>query len=185
MSQRVCPWWLGYLLASPLRRLIQNPAPILSPLVRPGMTILEPGPGMGFFTLPMARLAGPSGRVIALDLQSRMLDGLSRRAQRAGLASRVITRQVSPDSLQITDLASSVDLVFAFAMVHEVPNPESLIAECCAALKPGGHFFLAEPTGHVTVAQFEAELLLAARCGLHLLDRPSIRRSHAALLNKP
>ena len=48
---RVCPWWLGYLLASPLRRILIPPAKVLAGHVRAGMTVLEPGPGMGFFTL--------------------------------------------------------------------------------------------------------------------------------------
>lgn len=50
MAKRICPWWLGYVLASPLRRWIQDPAAIIGPYVREGMTVLEPGPGMGFFT---------------------------------------------------------------------------------------------------------------------------------------
>jgi hypothetical protein len=55
MSARVCPWWLGWLLASPIRKLRHDPARILAPHVREGMTVLEPGPGMGFFTLELAR----------------------------------------------------------------------------------------------------------------------------------
>src|SRR6266496_739457 len=85
-QHRVCPWWLGRLLASPLRRLLQDPDQILAPYIRPGMTVLEPGPGMGFFTLPIARMIGEEGCVYALDVQSRMLDGLQRRAKKAGLA---------------------------------------------------------------------------------------------------
>ena len=80
MPERRCPWCLGYLLASPLRRLMRDPTRILAPRIREGMTILEPGPGMGFFTLAMARLAGPSGRVVAVDIQPRMLAALERRA---------------------------------------------------------------------------------------------------------
>jgi len=81
MALRVCPWWIGYLLASPLRRRLgQDPVKILSPYVREGMTVLEPGPGMGFFTIPLARLVGPSGRVIAVDLQPKMIESLKRRA---------------------------------------------------------------------------------------------------------
>jgi len=60
----VCPWWMGYLLACPLRRLWQDPANIVAPYVREGMTVLEPGPGMGFFTLELARRVGASGRVV-------------------------------------------------------------------------------------------------------------------------
>jgi hypothetical protein len=59
-QHRVCPWWLGYVLASPLRGLLENPNQIVEPYVREGMTVLEPGPGMGFFTLPLARLVGPN-----------------------------------------------------------------------------------------------------------------------------
>ncbi len=54
-NEKVCPWWAGYFLASPLRQLFQDPAKILAPYVREGMTVLEPGPGMGFFTLELAR----------------------------------------------------------------------------------------------------------------------------------
>src|SRR3954447_24902465 len=54
MSGHVCPWWIGYLLVSPLRRWMQNPDELIAPYVTPGMTVLEPGPGMGFFTLPLA-----------------------------------------------------------------------------------------------------------------------------------
>jgi ubiquinone/menaquinone biosynthesis C-methylase UbiE len=75
MGHRICPWWLGYILASPLRRLLQDPAALLKPYVREGMTVLEPGPGMGFFTVELARHVGPSGRVIAVDVQPRMIGG--------------------------------------------------------------------------------------------------------------
>jgi predicted methyltransferase len=61
MSHHVCPWWIGYLLASPLRRLFQNPHELLASYMSEGMTVLEPGPGMGFFTLDLARLVGSSG----------------------------------------------------------------------------------------------------------------------------
>ena len=80
MAHRVCPWWLGYFLLSPFRRLGQNPENILAPFVQDGMTVLEPGPGMGFFTLELSRKVGASGRVVAVDIQPRMLDRLKRRA---------------------------------------------------------------------------------------------------------
>ena len=59
----VCPWWIGYLLASPVRRMFQKPETIVGPFVKRGMRILEIGPGMGFFTLPMAGMIGLEGRV--------------------------------------------------------------------------------------------------------------------------
>lgn len=70
----VCPWWIGYVLASPIRKLLQNPAGIIAPYIRDGMTVLEPGPGMGFFTLEIARRVGPSGYVIAVESQPQMIE---------------------------------------------------------------------------------------------------------------
>jgi hypothetical protein len=46
MTHRVCPWWLGYFLISPLRRIGQHPKSILAPYVHEGQIVLEPGPGM-------------------------------------------------------------------------------------------------------------------------------------------
>lgn len=68
MSKRVCPRWLGYLWASPLRCLMMDPQKLLAPYVHERMIVLEPGPGMGFLTLQLARLVGASGRVVALDI---------------------------------------------------------------------------------------------------------------------
>ena len=178
----VCPWWLGWLLASPIRKIWQDPARILVPHVREGMTVLEPGPGMGFFTLELARRVGPAGRVVAVELQPRMLAGLRRRAERAGLAGRVVTRLARKDSLGVDDLAGTVDLVLAFAVVHELPDAARFFAELRATLAPGGVVLLAEPTGHVKPAEFEKTLGAAARAGLRREPGPAIARSLTALL---
>ncbi len=180
MPQRVCPWWLGYFLASPLRRLIEDPVKVVAPYVREGMTVLEPGPGMGFFTLELARLVGPSGRVVAVDIQPRMLASLKRRAARAGLLERIDARLTAPDTLRITDLTGVVDFTLAFALVHELPAVEPFFTEVAMASKPGAGLLFAEPTGHVNTANFEAELAAAVRAGFKVVERPAIRRSRAA-----
>ncbi len=183
-EHRVCPWWLGYLLASPLRRLMQDPARILAPYVREGMVVLEPGPGMGFFTLELARLVGPAGRVVAVDIQPRMLAGLKRRLAKAGLLDRVDLRAARADSMGLADLVGKVDFVLAFAVVHEMPSASSFFAESSQAVKPGGSLLLAEPAGHVSSEAFEAELNAATQAGFREAARPSLRRSRVALLQK-
>jgi len=180
----VCPWWLGYFLASPLRRLAYDPDTIVAPYVREGMTALEPGPGMGFFTLELARRVGPSGRVIALDIQPKMLGALKRRLAKAGLLERVDARLVSRDSLGLDDLAGSADFTLAFAMVHELPAPDRFFVEVAKASKPGACLLLAEPTGHVKPRAFASELKLASQAGFDLVERPTIRHSQTALLRK-
>jgi len=184
MAKRVCPWWLGYLLASRLRRLMYDPAKILAPYVREGMTVLEPGPGMGFFTLELARLVGPSGRVVAVDVQSRMLEGLKRRTARAGLGERVDARLAERDSLGVPDLVGKVDFALAFALVHELPAAGRFFTEVAEALKLGACLLLAEPSGHVNATEFDSELQAAAQVGLRLADRPAMRHNRTALLKK-
>jgi ubiquinone/menaquinone biosynthesis C-methylase UbiE len=184
MAQYVCPWWLGYLLINPFRRWGQNPEEMLAPYVREGMTVLEPGPGMGFFTLPLARITGPTGRVVAVDIQPRMLESLRRRARKAGLLARIETRLAQPNSMGIGDLKGKVDFVWAFYMVHELPSVETFFCEAAAALKPGGLLLLAEPTGHVKPLKFNHELEAALLAGFEVTERPEIRRGLAAILRK-
>lgn len=184
MAHHVCPWWLGYFLISPLRRWQCDPAKVLSPYVREGMTVLEPGPGMGFFTLELARLVGPSGRVVAVDVQPKMLAALKRRAAKAGLADRVDARLAAPDSMGVKDLKGKADFALAFAVVHEIQAAELFFTEVAETLKPGALLLFSEPAGHVKVALFERELEAASHAGLEVTDRPSIRRSQTVLLKK-
>jgi len=178
----VCPWWLGWFLVCPVRRVWQDPRAILSPYVRPGMTVLEPGPGMGFFTLELARLTGPEGRVVAVDVQPRMLEVLRSRAAGAGLATTIDTRLANGPSMGIEDLSAAVDFAFAFAVVHELPDAGAFFEQIAKALKPAGRLLMAEPRLHVRERDIAATLEAAARAGLLEEARPTIRGSRSVLL---
>ena len=182
MAPRVCPWWIGYFLVTPLRRLWQDPRAILAPYVSEGMTVLEPGPGMGFFTLELARRVGPAGRVVAVDVQPKMLAALRRRAERAGLGGRIETRQADGAELGVGDLAGRAGFVLAFALVHELPDAAAFFAQVARALAPGGRVLLAEPRGHVSQAAFDETLRHAEAAGLGAVGSPVIRSSRAVLL---
>jgi ubiquinone/menaquinone biosynthesis C-methylase UbiE len=180
----LCPWWIGYFLISPLRKLSQNPEKILRPHAKAGMMVLEPGPGMGFFTLELARLVGGAGRVIAVDIQEKMLSKLKKRAQKASLDDRIEMRLAKPESLGIGDLAGKIDFAMAFAMVHELPDAGAFLKEIHSALKPDGRMLISEPAGHVTAEAFEKTVQIAEEAGFALVDRPSINREHSALFQK-
>jgi len=161
---------------------MHDPAGIVGPFVSAGMVVLEPGPGMGFFTLEMARRVGAKGRVIAVDVQSKMIEGLMKRAMKAGLADRIDARLTKGDRLGIEDYDGKVDFALAFAMVHEVANPDALFAEIHNSLRRGGRLLFAEPAGHVRTEGFAASIERAENAGLRVESRPTIRRSHAAVL---
>jgi 2-polyprenyl-3-methyl-5-hydroxy-6-metoxy-1,4-benzoquinol methylase len=182
MAERTCPVWVGYLLASPVRRLFQRPEQILGLHVREGMTVLDIGCAMGFFSLPLARLVGPTGRVVCVDLQEKMLHALRKRARKAGLEARIEARQSSRDSLGLGDIHEQIDFALAFAVVHELADPSNFFRETHAALKPGTRLLVAEPSGHVSSAAFNASLGLARECGFATVAAPPIARSHVALL---
>jgi len=186
MARCVCPWWLGYFLASPIRRWleIRDPQMFLSSYVRPGMTVFEPGPGMGFFTLPMATLVGSSGRVIVAEIQEQMLKVLRRRADKAGVLAQIETRLVGRASMGVNDLEGKVDFVLAWAIVHEFPSADNFFAEAAATLKPRGQLLFGEPSGHVDEAHFAKEIGSARLAGLTEIRRITERRSCVALLAK-
>jgi 2-polyprenyl-3-methyl-5-hydroxy-6-metoxy-1,4-benzoquinol methylase len=181
----VCPWWLGYVLASPVRRLFDPPERLLAPLVRSGMTVLEPGCGMGYFSLPLARMVGETGRVVAVDLQPRMIAGLRRRAARAGLADRITASVCGADDLGLGGRESFADLAVAMHMVHEVPDQERLLRQLQAALRPGGTLLVVEPRGHVSPGDLDRTVAIAERAGFTCTGRPTSRRSLGAIFLKP
>jgi ubiquinone/menaquinone biosynthesis C-methylase UbiE len=181
MKRHVCPWWFAYSFDNPVRRLLHPPEKLLAPWVRPGMTVLDIGCGIGHFSLGMARMVGASGRVIAVDLQERALAAVARRASRAGLAGRIKTQHCGAESCGI---AGPVDFALAFWMLHETPSAEQFCRQIAGALSAGGRFLVAEPAFHVTQAAFDEEVAAAARAGLKLVERPRVRASRAALFGR-
>lgn len=184
MAHHVCPPWVGYILLNPLRKFFENPEKILGPLVQEGMTVLEPGCGMGYFTLPLARMVGPQGRVVAAEIQEKMLSALSRRARRAGLLDRLDLRHIEEDGLGIEDLSGKVDFAAAIHVVHEVPDQEMFFKEVLEALKPGGKLLVIEPKGHISQDEFVQTVATAKNVGFSDDSVPANDGSRKKLLIK-
>jgi 2-polyprenyl-3-methyl-5-hydroxy-6-metoxy-1,4-benzoquinol methylase len=178
MSAHTCPWWFAYTFDNRLRSWVHDPTELLGEFVRPGDTVVDVGCGLGHFTLGMARLVGPKGRVVAIDLQERMIRGARRRAERAGLAERIDFRTCSRDDLGRVEGA---DFVLAFWVVHEVDDPSGFLAQIRSFLKPRGLLFIAEPRGHVTAARFGATVDTARRTGYEVVAEPAVRFSRAVV----
>lgn len=184
MAHRICPIWIGYLLASPLRKLLQNPEKILGPYIGKGMIVADIGCAMGFFSLALARMVGAEGKVICSDIQENMLKTLERRAKKAGLADRILTRLCSEDSFNLHDFREQADFALAFAVVHELPNSSMFFSEISEILKPGAKLLIAEPKGHVSKEEFEITVSVAEQSGFESAGRPRIPYSHAVILEK-
>lgn len=181
INDRVCPWWLCYSFDNPLRRLIHDPERILNPHVKTGMTAVDIGCGMGHFTLGMAKLVGPGGKVIAVDLQEQMLAALGKRARKADLADRIVPHRCRPDLLGVEGPA---DFVLAFWMAHEVRDKPLFFTQISAFLKPGGRLLLVEPKFHVTRSGFGRTVEACRAAGFRLLGEPAVALSRAVRMEK-
>ena len=184
MAGHVCPVWIGYILLNPLRRLFENPERMLGSYVRLGMTVLEPGPGMGYFTLPLARMVGPSGKVIAVELQEKMLSALHQRAVKAGLSDRIELRKATSDSLGLDDLVGQVDFAAALHLVHEIPDQQSFFTQMWHALKQQGTLFVLEPRFHVSRKDFDQSISVAQEIGFKNDPSSSRKKGLEVLLTK-
>jgi len=175
---------MGYFLISPLRRWLQEPERILEPYIKPGMTVLDIGSGMGFFSLPMAEMVGQEGNVVCIDLQERMLKTLKKRAEKAGLIDRMKLWKCPKDTLVLDNLNGRVNFAIAFAVVHEVPDPSSFFREVYDSLSKGGTLLLAEPKGRVSQADFNREVDGAMSAGFSAIKSVFIKKSYATLFEK-
>jgi len=178
MSDHICPWWLAYTFDNPLRLFFHKPAKMLGPYVDKGMTVLDVGCGMGFFSIGLARLVGESGSVISADVQEKMLRILHRRSQKAGVADIIRLHPCEPGNLGID---TPVDFVLAFWMVHEVPDPGIFFLQIRSCLKSQGSLLIAEPRFHVSSERFQEILGEARASGLNSYDTPLIKFSHSAV----
>ena len=139
---------------------------------------------MGFLTLPLARLVGPTGKVVCRDPRPRMSNRLLRRAGRAGLLDRIHASVCTEDDAGLRALAGSADLAVAIHMSHEVPDASRLLTQLHAALRLGGLLLVVEPKGHVSPDSVAQTLALAEGVGLASTGRALRRLGLTAVLEK-
>jgi ubiquinone/menaquinone biosynthesis C-methylase UbiE len=152
-----------------LRRLLYNPAKILSPWIRDGMTVADFGCGPGFFTRAAAGLVGSNGKVIAVDIQEGMLAILRERIAGTPIEHRIRPHRCDPDHLGIS---AQLDLVYSFYVMHEVPDRERVIRELCDLIKPGGTIFLMDFVVTMSRPAFEELERLVVQAGFRAIAHP-------------
>ena len=178
LGPHTCPWWFGYTFDNPLRNLFQNPIEILRRFVEPGQVVVDIGCGLGYFSIALAKMVGPDGKVFALDVQSQMIQRARRRAQNKGLGNRIDFRICEPDRLGVT---GPVDFVLAFWVVHEVIDQIGLFTEIRSILKPGGHLLIVEPKGHVSADRFTEMIERVQRSGYKISEGPQVKFSRSII----
>lgn len=177
----VHPWWYAYFYDNRFRSIFLPPEKIYGRFVEPGMTALDAGCGMGFNTIAMAWMVGPDGRVIAVDIEPRMVEVLKKRARKAGLEDRIDARLSRPEALEVSE---KVDFALAFWVVHETPDAGRFVGQVGDGLKEGARLMIVEPSLHVTPEEFEETVKACAAHGMRLESRPQIWLNRAAVFAK-
>jgi ubiquinone/menaquinone biosynthesis C-methylase UbiE len=103
--------------------------------VRPDMWVADVGAGEGYYTVRLARVVGPKGRVLAEDIVPQVTDQLSDRVER-GRLDNVAVRLGTPDNPRLP--AQTFDRIFLVHMYHEVASPYAFLWHMREGLKPNG-----------------------------------------------
>lgn len=184
MAHRLMPWWYGYFLINPFRKYWHNTNQLLGNYLNTGAKVVDYGCAMGYFSLTMARLVGPSGKIYAFDIQPQMIARLAKRVSNAGLSQIVEARLVNGTRSIFQDLAGKIDFELLFAVAHEVEDQPGLFDELFRMIKPGGLLLFVEPVGHVSKEEFDRSVSLAESTGFIQIETLDIRNSNAVLLRK-
>jgi ubiquinone/menaquinone biosynthesis C-methylase UbiE len=130
------PELLADLIDNPLRRKFQPPAEMaIRHGIEAGMTVLEVGPGNGRYTVETARRIGAAGKVIAVDIEPKMIERVSRRAQTEGVTN-LEARVADVYNLPFED--GAFDAIYLITVISEIPEPERAMQEFHRLLAPSG-----------------------------------------------
>jgi SAM-dependent methyltransferase len=113
--------------------------------LKAGGTIADIGAGGGWFSVRAARRVGPTGRVIAEDINPKGIDYIRERAQREHLGN-ILSLLGSPDDPKLPP--ESLDAALMLKVYHEIAHPKPVLANLRAALKPGARFGIIDKNGN-------------------------------------
>jgi precorrin-6B methylase 2 len=124
------------------RELEERPQMLIDALeIKPGQTIADLGAGSGYYSFRIAPLVGGQGKVLAIDVEPRMLRIVSERARRDRVPNVFTVLSTASDP---NLPANSVDLLFMVDVYHELEFPLEMMQKVREALQPGGRVALIE-----------------------------------------
>lgn len=165
-------WWRKHPSACPYgqRFWVEAPHPLITRFrlreildPKPGERILEVGPGTGYYTLEVAELVKPDGRVDILDLQQEMLEHTMRSAAERGL-DNITPTQADATAMPYED--GTYDAAFLVTVLGEIPDQDAALRELARVLRPGGRLVVGELLGDPHYVRLAPMRLRASGVGL-------------------
>lgn len=176
------PHFMADLIDNPLRRKIQPPEEMpIRHGVRPGMTVLDVGPGNGTYTLATARRVGQEGQVLAVDIEPRMIERVRRRAKAEGVTN-VEARVADVYDLPFED--GHFDAAYMITVIGEIPNPERAMRECHRVLSSSGTLAFSELFPDPDYPRAKTLIRRAGSAGFRLKARTGSFFSYTLLFEK-
>jgi ubiquinone/menaquinone biosynthesis C-methylase UbiE len=109
--------------------------------VSKGMSVADVGAGEGYYTVRLAPLVGPRGRVLAEDIVSDTRDRLAQRVERENLDNVAVRLGQEANPLLPPN---SFDRIFLVHVYHEVTEPYEFLWHLRGGLKPGGQVIVVD-----------------------------------------
>ena len=138
-----CPAWLSWMVDNPFS-MRRTSATLGHLRLSPGQNVLDAGCGPGRLTIPIAKVVGPEGIVLAVDIQSNMLRRTKAKAARAS-ADNIEFLQAALGEGQLPK--SRFDRAILSTVLGEIPDRPKALREIYGSLKPGGFLLVNEVMG--------------------------------------
>jgi ubiquinone/menaquinone biosynthesis C-methylase UbiE len=158
------PFWLRWLveLDNPFTKINRAKTIIQQLDIHPGMYVLDVGCGPGRLTIPLSESVGPDGKVIAIDIQSEMLQRAKEKATVRNLKNiEFIQAKVGKGKLEL----SQADRAVLVTVLGEIPDREAALKEIFNTLKPGGILCVTEVIFDPHFQRRETVINLASKVG--------------------
>ena len=154
-------------LVRPEREQEEEPEKAIAALeIHQGAVVADIGAGVGYFTMRLADVVGPTGKVYANDIQPEMIRMLKKNMQERGLTN------VEPVLGKIDDPRlprAAIDLALLVDVYHEFSEPQKMLDRIRESLKPDGRLVLLEyrkedpkvpirPEHKMSIAEVKAEV---------------------------
>jgi SAM-dependent methyltransferase len=178
-----CPEWMTGLLENPYMDAVAGAEMILDRAsVSRGMKVVDIGSGPGRVTIPAAERVGPSGEVVAVDIQPKMLDRLRERVEAKSLGNvKLLLAGAGEGRLR----EGYYDRALLVTVLGEIPDREGAMAEIAKALKPGGMVSITEVLPDPHYQRQATVQRLAGRVGLQFGARYGGALAYTFNFSKP
>ena len=190
-------WWRRNPSACPYsqRFWVEAPHPLITRArlretlaPQPGESVLEIGPGTGYYTLDLVGWLGPEGKLEIFDIQQEMLDHTLRRVEQLRGANGATLAAVSATRGDAQDLPyedARFDAAVLITVLGEIPDQRRALAEIARVLRPGGRLIVGELIGDPHYVSPGALERRAGEAGLRLERRNGPAVGYFARLTKP